>query len=154
MNNEPIPRPKMGRTSKKTPATVKMLVKAIGRGLPFSHACSMAGISFETFSKWRSNDEQFRAQIEKAVSNGISKRLKIIEEASLGAAGSRPDWRAAAWLLEKCHGSSEHFSKTRLQVEAVGAVAHSFVIPQETLDQIAEARARYEQQLQQPKPGE
>jgi hypothetical protein len=101
-------------------------------------ACAIAGISFQTFSVWRNRDEKFRQQIDEAIACGVDARLKAIETAA--ATG---DWRASAWLLEHCQ--PEHFSKTRIQIEAVGQLEHSFVIPQQTLNDIAEARARYEQ---------
>ncbi len=113
---------------------------ALGRGLPFVHACSVARISYQTFCTWRDRSTIFRKQIETAIAKGVLKRLKAIEKA-----GSKGDWRASAWLLEHCQ--PEHFAKTRIQVEAVGQFDHAFVIPRETLDKIAEFRARHEREL-------
>lgn len=129
-----------GRPTVQTPARAKIICNALARGLPFVHACAIAGISGQTFSDWRRRDSAFQLQIEEAIARGVEARLKKIEEAS--AAG---DWRASAWLLEHCPGSFEHFAKTRVQVEAVGQLEHTFVIPQQTLNEIAEARKKHEQ---------
>jgi hypothetical protein len=96
-----------GRPSKCTPENAKRLCEAIGRGLPFVHACAVVSISFQTFSDWRSRDAKFREQIEQAIAEGISKRLAVIEKAAAD------DWRAAAFLLQTCPGSSEHFGRQR-----------------------------------------
>jgi hypothetical protein len=140
-NDEQLPtqtkRARLGRRSVQTPERAKVICEALARGLPYGHACAVAGISFQTFSVWRNRDTKFRQQIDEAIARGVEKRLKIIEDAA------RTEWRAAAWLLEHCQ--PEHFSKSRIQVEAVGAVEHTFVIPQQTLNDIAEARARRDQ---------
>jgi hypothetical protein len=129
---------RLGRPTVRTPARAKIICDGLARGLPFVHACAVAGITFQTFNVWRNRDEKFRAQIDESIAKGVDRRLKKIEDAS-----DAGDWRASAWLLEHCQ--AEHFSKTRIQVEAVGSLEHSFIIPRETLDQIAEARARHEQ---------
>jgi len=128
-----------GRKTVQTPERAKTICDALARGLPYVHACAAAGISFQTFSAWRNRDETFRQQIEAAIAVGVAARLAIIDRAAITG-----DWRAAAWLLEHCQ--PEHFSKSRIQIEAVGQLEHSFVIPQSALNEIAEARARQERQ--------
>jgi hypothetical protein len=128
-----------GRPTVRTPGRAKIICDSLARGLPYVHCCSIVGISFETFSKWRGSDEKFRSQIDAAIAAGVSARLKIIEDAA------QTDWRAAAFLLTHCPGQAEHFAKTRIQVEALGQFDHNFTIPQQTLNEIAEARARHEQ---------
>jgi hypothetical protein len=135
------PKHRLGRRTVQTPERAKIICDALARGLPFVHACAIAGISFQTFSVWRTRDEKFRAEIDRAIALGVERRLKTIETAA-----DTGDWRASAWLLEHCQ--PEHFSKSRIQVEAVGAIEHSFVIPQQTLNDIVEARARHERKQQ------
>jgi hypothetical protein len=100
------------------------------------------GFSTQGLLNYRRANPRFEAALERAVVAGVDRRLRKIEEASETA-----DWRAAAWLLEHCQ--PEHFAKTRVQVEAVGQFAHSFVVPQEVLDRIAEARARVKENSEQ-----
>ena len=130
-----------GRPTKCTPENAAIICAAISRGLPMIHACRVAGISYATFCAWRDRDPKFVEQIDEAKANGVSSRLAIIEKAAANG-----DWRASAWLLEHC--APEHFSKTRVQHEHVhlGHVTHQFTVPIETLNQIAEARQRHEQQ--------
>lgn len=107
---------KKGRRSVQTAERAKIICDSLARGLPYVHACAVAGISFQTFSVWRSRDENFRQQIEEAIASGVSARLAVIEK----AAGIGSDWRAAAWLLEHCQ--PEHFAKSRVQAEVSGHV--------------------------------
>jgi hypothetical protein len=77
--------------------------------MPFSHACAVARIAFQTFCDWRNTDADFHRQIEEAVARGVNARLKVIEKAAnLG------DWRASAWMLEHCQ--PQHFARNRLEV--------------------------------------
>lgn len=104
---------KTGRPTVRTLGRARTICSALARGLPYIHACAVARISFETFSRWRGSDEQFRAQIDEAIAKGVDRRLRKIEDAS--AAG---DWRASAWLLEHCQ--PEHFARNRLEVTGAG----------------------------------
>ena len=139
MTSEQKPARRIGRRTLRTPERAKVIAEAIGRGVPIAHAARIAGVSPTCLHDWRAKDAAFEQQIQEAIARGIEARLAVIERAS--EAG---DWRASAWLLSACQ--PEHFSKTRVQVEAVGQVEHSFVIPTDTLNQIAEARKRHEQQ--------
>jgi hypothetical protein len=128
----------MGRPTKFTPETRARLVQLISRGVPYRHACSAVRISYQSFVSYRHDHSDFAEEIEEAVGQAIEKRLIKIEAAS--AAG---DWRADAWILE--HIFPENFAKSRIQVEVAGGLDHAFVIPQQTLNDIAEARARSDQ---------
>ena len=113
---------KIGRPTVRTPARAKIICNAIGRGLPFVHSCGVAQISFETFSRWRSSDEKFRAQIDEATAKGVSRRLKKIEDAA------QTDWRAAAWLLERCPGAAEFYGRNRLEVTGASGLDGRIVV--------------------------
>lgn len=98
---------KVGRRSVRTPERAVAIAEALGRGLPVTAACRVAGICPGTYHDWRAKDEDFAEQIEVAIARGISARLAIIERAA------SEDWRAAAWLLER--GAPEHFSRNRVE---------------------------------------
>jgi hypothetical protein len=102
-----------GRPTVRTPERAKILCDAIGRGCPYTHACAIANISFETFSQWRAADEKFRAQLETAVAEGVQKRLAVIEQA-LDSQDENVRLRSAQWFLE--HTQSQFFAKSRLEV--------------------------------------
>ena len=80
-----------------SPHQLKTLLQCIADGTPQDHACRVAGITKASFYQWRKASVEFDEIIEIAKANGIAKRLGIIRDAS-----SR-DWRAAAWMLERCH---------------------------------------------------
>jgi hypothetical protein len=103
------PKRKPGAPTVRTRETAAVICDCVSRGMPFGHACSVAGISFQTFCDWRKDDAGFRQEIEQAVARGVDARLRVIEQASrLG------DWRASAWLLEHCQ--PQHFARNRLEV--------------------------------------
>ena len=126
-----------GRPRKWTRARISRILRCIQRGTPFVHSCAAVGVSMASFCARRNRYPEFERAVQGAVAKGITARLAKIERASAS------DWRAAAWLLEHC--APEFFAKTRVQLEAVGQIEHSFVIPAETLNAIAESRRRYEQ---------
>jgi hypothetical protein len=129
----PARRGKIGRPSKYNPPTVRKICRGIAEGLPNKLAAASAGISYETFCVWRRSFPEFDQAVEKALGDGIKKRLAIIK-----AAGEQGDWKAAAWHLE--HVFPELFARNRIELEAVGELEHRFVIPVKVLDEIAARR--------------
>ena len=110
--------------------------------MPLTLSASACGISFPSLISYREKHPQFAEALSQAVARGVDARLEVIERA-LASQDEAIRLRAACWFLE--HTQSEFYSKSRIQVEAVGQMEHSFVIPQRTLNEIAEARARHEQ---------
>ncbi|MEO5804408.1 MAG: hypothetical protein ABIR24_12850 [Verrucomicrobiota bacterium] len=103
---------KIGRPSKFTATMRARLIRAVARGLPFSMACSAAGICHQTLCDYRRQHPKFAAQIEKAVALAVEKRLKIIEaSARLG------DVNSAKWMLEHLHPSL--FARSRIEISGV-----------------------------------
>ena len=96
--------------------------------MPFSHACAVIGVSNSSFHAYRNRHPAFAAQIEKAIADGVSTRLKVIEKAS-----RMGDWRAAAWWLSNC---SEHFAKIREGTTQNIAVGIKIVLPKK--DELSE----------------
>ena len=110
-----------GRPTKFTPALRERVLSCIERGMPVSLAASAAGITFQTLSTYRAAHPEFATAIQSAIARGVEKHLKKIE-----AAADAGEYRASCWILE--HTLPEFFSKSRIQIEAVGSLEHSFVI--------------------------
>jgi hypothetical protein len=97
---------KPGRPTKFTPARQEKILSAIRRGLPYVHACAVAGIHPSSFHAYKNRHASFRDEVEKANADFIASNLEVIEKAAKAG-----DWRAAAWRLEHCQ--PEHFAKNR-----------------------------------------
>jgi hypothetical protein len=83
-----------GAPTKRTPEVAERIFSAVRQGVPFTHAARLAGIVYSTFCEWRNTDAEFRGQLDAAISAGVEKRLKLIQDAA-----DNGDWRAAeAWL--------------------------------------------------------
>ena len=66
----------------------------MSKGVPFGHAAKLAGICYTSFCDWRNKDAEFRERLDAAISLGVEKRLRLIQDAA-----DNGDWRAAeAWL--------------------------------------------------------
>jgi len=87
---------------------VDRVLQGIKLGLPFVHACARAGISQDTFGRWRKQSADFAEEVKKAEAEAIARNVTLIQK----AAGT--SWQAAAWWLERRH--PQDFAKTeRLQ---------------------------------------
>ena len=85
------------------PITKGILLEAIKDGVPFTHACKLAGICYDTFLEWQKKGSEgkppyseFVEQLEKARGEAVEARIKRINEAA--KSGS---WQADAWWLER-----------------------------------------------------
>jgi hypothetical protein len=87
---------------------VERVLQGIKLGLPFVHACARAGISQDTFGRWRKQSADFAEEVKKAEAEAIARNVTLIQK----AAGT--SWQAAAWWLERRH--PQDFARTeRLQ---------------------------------------
>jgi hypothetical protein len=87
-------KPKIGRPTKRTSDIADRICFAVSKGVPFGHAARLAGIAYSSFCDWRNSDPGFRGRLDAAISAGVEKRLKMIQDAA-----DAGDWRAAeAWL--------------------------------------------------------
>ena len=88
---------------------VDRVLQGIKLGLPFVHACARAGISHDTFARWRKlSAADFADAVKNAEAQAIARNVTVIQK----AAGT--SWQAAAWWLERRH--PQDFAKTeRLQ---------------------------------------
>jgi hypothetical protein len=84
-----------GRITKKNKATLKRLFDGIRRGIPYAMCCELAGISEESFFKWRRLDPAFDAEVIKLTQESVFSLIDTLKEASLQS------WQSAAFLLER-----------------------------------------------------
>ena len=100
---------KAGRPRKALdPGKVDRLLQGIKLGLPFVHACARAGISEDTFARWRKQSADFAESVKNAEAEAIARNVALVQK----AAGR--SWQAAAWWLERRH--PKDFARTeRLQ---------------------------------------
>ena len=111
---------KIGRPTKLNPTIQGLLCDAIVKGLPFNHACSLVGISYQTMREWMKKGKNqleglyrdFYVAIKKSEALVVQNALESIHSAS--RAGT---WTASAWLLERRY--PEQFGRKRLQSEEV-----------------------------------
>lgn len=103
----PLPKkslPGRGRPCLLTTEREGILLKAIEDGLPLKQAAMLAGISYDTFNRWRIKGESESAPDEfrdfcKALrhSEAIAMQRLVGRIQSAG----ETDWKASAWMLEK-----------------------------------------------------
>lgn len=141
-----LPTPtRTGRPTKRNPFVTRKICRGIAAGLPFKLAAAHAGVSGETFAAWRREFPDFAEAVEHAIAAGIKTRLNQIKKA-----GDEGDWKASAWWLE--HVVPEHFARSRVELQHIGAIEHSFTIPLTVLDEIAAARKQQEEKRVEPEP--
>jgi hypothetical protein len=96
---------KAGRPRKALdPGRVERVLQGIKIGLPFVHACARAGISEDTFARWRKQSADFAEAVKSAEAEAIARNVTVIQK----AAGT--SWQAAAWWLERRYPNE--FAKT------------------------------------------
>lgn len=89
-----------GRPTKYTPERVKAITDAIRVGATFRLACDYAGITEDTFARWRERYADFADAVKEAEGKGAIGWLAKIE-----AAANEGTWQAAAWKLERRYPS-------------------------------------------------
>ena len=99
-----------GRPTKRTSTTQEAILASIEKGLPFSLACSRAGVSHEFFIQWRQDDPEFESLVAQACSVSVEHNLEVVRRAAANG-----DWKAAAWMLERSH--PKMFSRPEVQVQ-------------------------------------
>ena len=84
---------KTGRKTKHTPDKLSLIYRAVESGMSYKDACSVSGISEATFYEWKTSKPEFLEALSEAEAKGQSALLGKIRES--------PDWRSAAWILER-----------------------------------------------------
>jgi len=109
-------RTRSGRPTVRTPSVLKVLFGAIERGLPYSQAAALAGISYDSVNRWRKQGLSPDAEPEIC---DFCKQLGIAKAKSADAllakvneAAAKGQWRAAAWMLERRYPEDWGRSKT------------------------------------------
>ena len=95
---------KMGARTKLTFDVHRIIIDAVGRGLPWCHAAALADVHIDTLIEWRKKGEEAKTGIYAELSEGIKRakaeriqsRLALIDKAADGG-----NWTAAAWELER-----------------------------------------------------
>lgn len=126
-----------GRPSKFTPEIRKALIDAITAGLTYTHACQIVGIDYVTFTNWRNKGEQLDEEDEegffdffnaltRAETKASTAMMAHIRAAAQGDKknGINPDWRAAAWWLERRY--PDEYGKQKLDINHSGKVSLSW----------------------------
>lgn len=91
----------MARPTKYTPETAKKITDAIRVGATYRLACDYAGVSEDTFARWRERYADFAEGIKEAEGAGAVGWLAKIEKAA-----NEGVWQAAAWKLERRYPES------------------------------------------------
>lgn len=101
-----------GRKSKYTPEKVTAILNAIEVGTPYRHAAAIAGISEDTFARWREQYAAFAEAIKAAEGRAVAGRLARIRQAE------PTHWQASAWFLERKY--PQEFGKTVQEQQHTG----------------------------------
>ena len=96
-----------------TEKTASELCGAIKAGQPVTTACKAAGISRDTFYRWRKQHPEFDAQVAQA--EGVREKLLLDQVETYG--GAKGDWKAPAWLLERTSRDFREVRETKLAVQ-------------------------------------
>jgi hypothetical protein len=123
----------IGRKTKFSPQMQAALCKWLRNGCSFKDACSMEGISYETFRKWQSEKSVFSVAIKRAEAECKVARIQTVLKAS------DKSWQAAAWWLERRYGDEYGRNPKGEQPEAVSY--EELETPDEWCKTIEEARA-------------
>jgi hypothetical protein len=96
----PVSPPPTGQPSGYSEATVGWLFEAIRwRGMWDTGAAVSLGIARSTLSGWKKEHPELEERLAMAREQFREAKLAIVDEAT--TRDGRPDWRAAAWALEK-----------------------------------------------------
>ena len=93
----------MGNTTKLDPIIQGILIDAVKTGVPYTHACELAGIAYQTFLNWQEWGEEgkspyleFLEELKTARAEAVTSRVRRISEAAKNGV-----WQADAWWLER-----------------------------------------------------
>lgn len=98
-----------GRKPSITQDKIDRGIEAIEMGLSYREACEYAIIPLRTFYDWMDKGEssktgryrEFYDQVKQANTRTAVKMAKVIRDAAMGKGEKPPDWKAAAYWLER-----------------------------------------------------
>jgi hypothetical protein len=125
----------MGCVTKLTDDLALRLAEALTR-LPIALACDLVGLGRSTFYDWVSRGSAGEAPYAEFVHLVMSSRAQYVQEQLVAIdhaarEGSKGDWRAAAWYLERCY--PDHFG-AKARVEHTGAQGTPLTLRVDLLD--------------------
>ena len=83
-----------------TPDQIETACEALELGFPQARIASLLNVSEAAMSRMLKRDEEVAGRLRGAKAQGVKNNLAVIQ---MHAAKS---WQAAAWLLERCNGST------------------------------------------------
>lgn len=93
----------MARPTKYSEDTAATIEQAIEDGLTYEFAAALAGVSEDSFSRWRKKYADFAERVAAAEARGALVNIQAIRDAARGTEERPGDWRAAAWIMEHRH---------------------------------------------------
>jgi hypothetical protein len=128
----------LGRPTKCTPELEKTLLEAVATGAPYKIACHAAGISEDTFIRWRYENPEFARKVEIAAGKTALEIMKRIRQ------HGEESFQPLAWMMERrypdCFGRPEVQLNMGLQVNGQ-QINNTLVISAEVAEKL-EKRAR------------
>jgi len=93
-----IPKEERRRRERET-----MLIHLISVGVPVKYACLSVGLDVEDFERWKNKYPEFLSRVAMAEAGAMAFHLRVVSASAEGdrRRGVQPDWKAAAWFLEK-----------------------------------------------------
>lgn len=86
----------MARPTKLTPTVREKILLALAAGCTRKHAAALAGISEDSFARYRAKDKKLAAAVVRAEAEAVVACCLAIRRAA-----EKGKWRAAAWWLER-----------------------------------------------------
>ena len=97
----------MATTGVRSAENAASLLHELSRGVPYSIAPGMIGISYETFLKWRQDDPTFDRLVWQARQEHLGRQY-----GNIAAASDRGDWKAAQAILSSAPETKKDWSTT------------------------------------------
>jgi hypothetical protein len=97
-----------GRPGKRTPQIEKTLLEAVSTGAPYRIASHAAGISEDTFARWRQEDPEFARKVEVAAGRTAVEIMKRIRK------HGEESFQPLAWMMERRY--PESFGRPEVQL--------------------------------------
>lgn len=129
----PRPRREPGGQSKFTPARVRVILTALGRGYTKTAACGKAHITLDTLAAWIDADEEFAEAVQIAMNHGEAHLLGRIEKAG------EDQWIPNAWILERTR-QDKYALRTRA-IQTDGQSSIPLAVAEEIRRRMEELRA-------------
>jgi transposase len=111
----------MGRPTLLNENTERIILKAVGIGMPIRLAAQLAGIDKRTLYGWKAKGKageeqyvQFFHRLKETEMRAVEHALGVIHKAA-----ENGDWKAASWLLERRH--ADHFSSEKRRIREIEA---------------------------------